>query len=72
MSPTSTYQYKALSEDDFVRLLDLKLATSIAAEIYSELIESDRSLVPTYEALSYMSGERMSPLTLCIFLVGAS
>lgn len=63
-SSASTYQYKALSENSFFRLLDLKPATSVDADLYCELIESDRSLAPEYEALSYVWGKEEFPNSL--------
>lgn len=52
-----TYQFQDICEDGFIRLLDLKPATSADADIHCELIKSDRRLAVEYEALSYVWGK---------------
>ncbi len=52
-----TYQYEDIGEDGFIRLLNLKPATSADADIHCELIKTDRRLAVEYEALSYVWGK---------------
>jgi hypothetical protein len=68
---SQVYQYKALSLNDSIRLVELKPASSELKPIQGDLSEVQFSKNTQYEALSYVWGKDEFPRR-CIFLAEIS
>ncbi|KAL8992894.1 MAG: hypothetical protein Q9169_006759, partial [Polycauliona sp. 2 TL-2023] len=64
MSPSRTYEHEALQKNDSIRLLWLEPALSSDMVLQCQLIETELSAAPDYEALSYVWGADAYPQTL--------
>ncbi|KAL8783872.1 MAG: hypothetical protein Q9195_009249 [Heterodermia aff. obscurata] len=61
---SGSYNYKELSPDGAIRLLNLAPASASSADLHCELITYTLSATTTYEALSYVWGSSETPETL--------